>query len=76
LGVRAVMANIEIGKPILEREFINVHSAKDCNYQCQLYRNRSTRFICYRYNGNLVIEVKGGITRDTISEVKKIAKCV
>ena len=70
------MARIEIGKPILGREFLHVSLAGNCDNHCPLYGQENTRFRCYRYNGDLIIEVKKGITRETIIELEKTAKCV
>lgn len=61
---------IEIGRGC--GDFLNVFGASECVDYCPI---PSSRFECIRHNGDLVVRVLGGITRDTLGDFKDLAEC-
>lgn len=68
---KAKEVKIEIGRG--HGDFLNVSGASECDRFCCI--QKSSRFICTRYNEDLVVQVFGGITRDTPHEFRNLAEC-
>ncbi len=70
-----IMTRAEVGKGGRRRDTINLFNVVSCAENCAL-RTGKGQFRCIKYNGDAVVIVTGGITRETLPYFISIAPCV